>query len=191
MTSTHSTAGPHGEPEVGAGSPEAAAASARSRIVAGEAGAARDRPIDGRRRSRPLVAAVVLATALAGCSVGETYHHGQRITPEQLQQVPVGSSREQVLLALGSPSTAGVAGGDVLYYLSQTSRRPVAFMNASVVDRRILAIYLDEDQRVREIAEYGIKDGKVFDYLARRTPTGGADLVFIGQILSGVVAPGL
>ncbi len=143
------------------------------------------------RGRRGIAAAVLLSVALSACAVGETYHHGQRITPEQLQQVPVGSSREQVLLALGSPSTTGVADGDVLYYFSQTSRRPVAFMNASVVDRRILAVYLDEDDQVREIAEYGLKDGKVFDYLARRTPTGGADLVFVGQVLEGLLAPGI
>lgn len=148
-------------------------------------------PLRRGRRTARACAVVLAAVLLAGCAVGETFHQGQKITPEQLQQVPVGSSRQQVLLALGSPSTEGVAEGDVLYYISQTTRRPVGFLNPTVVDRRILAVYLDEDDRVREIAEYGLKDGKVFDYLARRTPTGGRDLAFVGQVLEGLASPGL
>lgn len=132
--------------------------------------------------------AVLVAAPLSGC-IGETYTRGQKITSEQLQQVPVGSSREQVLLALGTPSTTGVASGEVFYYISATTHRTLAFQRPSVVDRRILAIYFDEDGRVRDMAEYGLKDGKVFDYLARKTPTGGRDLAFVSQVLSGVLAP--
>ena len=58
-------------------------------------------------------------------------------------------------------------------------------------DRRILVVYLDGNEEVREIAEYGLKDGRVFDYLSRRTPPGGSDLAFISQILGGLVAPTL
>ena len=132
--------------------------------------------------------AVLLAAPLTAC-IGETFTRGQKITEEQLQQVPTGSSREQVLLALGTPSTTGVAGGEVFYYISATARRAVAFQRPSVTDRRILAVYFDEDGRVREMAEYGLKDGKVFDYLARKTPTGGRDLAFVSQVLAGVLAP--
>jgi len=44
---------------------------------------------------------------------------------------------------------------------------------------------------VRDIAEYGLKDGAVFDYLSRRTPTGGSDLAFVSQILGGLLSPSL
>lgn len=140
---------------------------------------------------RGLLAIGLAALLVAGCAVGETFTQGQKITPEMLQQVPIGSSREQVLLALGTPTTEGIAGGDVFYYISQTTRRPATFMQPSVVDRRILAVYLDQEDRVRDIAEYGLRDGKVFDYLNKRTPTGGRDIVFIGQVLEGLMAPSL
>ena len=43
------------------------------------------------------------------------------------------------------------------------------------------------------IANYGLKDGKVFDFISRTTPTGGKDQNFIGQIIGGAskLAPGL
>ncbi len=138
-----------------------------------------------------LVPATLLVAGLAlGACTQETLNRGYVITPEALAQAPVGSSREQVLLALGSPSTTGTMGGEVFYYISEKEVRTVAFMNPQVVDRRILAVYFDEDGRVREIAEYGLQDGKVFDFIAKKTPTGGADFGFIGQVLRGATALG-
>ncbi|WP_205648467.1 outer membrane protein assembly factor BamE domain-containing protein [Acuticoccus kandeliae] len=130
--------------------------------------------------------------AVAACTpMGESYTRGQKITSDQLEQVPVGSSREQVLLALGTPTTTGLFDGEVFYYISQTSARSVAFQRPSVKDRRILAVYLDKDNNVRDIAEYGLKDGKVFDYLSRKTRTSGSDLAFVTQILGGLMNPSL
>ncbi len=140
---------------------------------------------------RRIVGAALIALALTGCGVGETYTRGQKITPDQLEQVPVGSSREQVLLALGTPTTTGLTDGEAFYYISQTASRSFAYQRATVQDRRILVVYLDDNGQVRDIAEYGMKDGKVFDYLARRTPTTGSDLAFISQILGGLMSPSL
>ncbi len=137
---------------------------------------------------------VVAAVALSGCNAsktfaglkpGETLTQGYVIDPESVELVPVGSSREQVLLALGSPSTTATFDNEVFYYISQTRRRPVAFMNPKIVDQRILAVYFNEEGRVENIANYGLKDGKIFDFISRTTPTGGKDQNFLGQIISG------
>ena len=63
-------------------------------------------------------------------------------------------------------------------------------MNPKVVDQRILAVYFGEDGRVENIAHYGLQDGKVFDFISRTTPTGGKDVTFIGQLLSGASKTG-
>jgi outer membrane protein assembly factor BamE (lipoprotein component of BamABCDE complex) len=118
-------------------------------------------------------------------SPGETLTQGYVIDQQQIDQVPVGSSREQVLLALGSPSTTATFDNEVFYYISQKRRRPVAFANAKLIDQHVLAVYFGEDGRVTQIANYGTKDGKVFDFVSRTTPTGGKDQNFIGQILAG------
>jgi outer membrane protein assembly factor BamE (lipoprotein component of BamABCDE complex) len=154
-------------------------------------------PVDGPTAESPRPArtrshaalAVVVCLALGGC-IGETINRGYVLTPETLEQIGVGASREQVLLSLGSPSTTGTLGGEVFYYISQKASRPVAFMNPEITDQRVLAIYFDTDGRVSEVAEYGMKDGKVFDFLSRKTPTGGADYGFIGQILRGATTVG-
>lgn len=143
-------------------------------------------------------AATVLAAAtLSGCNAsktlsgltpGETLTQGYVIDQQQIDLVPVGSSREQVVLSLGSPSTTATFDNEVFYYISQTRRRPVAFMNPHLVDQRILAVYFGPDGRVTQIANYGMKDGKVFDFIGRTTPTGGKDQNFIGQLISGAGA---
>jgi outer membrane protein assembly factor BamE (lipoprotein component of BamABCDE complex) len=117
--------------------------------------------------------------------MGETLHQGYVIDEQQLELVPVGSSREQVVLALGSPSTTATFDTEVYYYISQTRKRSVAFQNPRLVDQRILAVYFGEDGRVTSIANYGKKDGKIFDFISRTTPTGGKDQSFIGQLLAG------
>ncbi|MBN9074050.1 MAG: outer membrane protein assembly factor BamE [Rhizobiales bacterium] len=115
----------------------------------------------------------------------ETLHQGYVIDEQQLELVPVGSSREQVILALGSPSTTATFDNEVFYYISQTRKRSVAFQNPRLVDQRILAVYFGPDSRVTQIANYGLKDGRVFDFISRTTPTGGKDQSFIGQVLQG------
>jgi outer membrane protein assembly factor BamE (lipoprotein component of BamABCDE complex) len=137
-----------------------------------------------------VVAAVVVSgcnssKTFAGLKPGETLTQGYVIDQQSIDLVPVGSSREQVLLTLGSPSTTATFDNEVFYYISQTRTRPVAFMNAKLVDQRILAVYFNEEGRVDNIANYGLKDGKVFDFISRTTPTGGRDLNFLGQMLAG------
>jgi outer membrane protein assembly factor BamE (lipoprotein component of BamABCDE complex) len=134
--------------------------------------------------------ALVAAVALAGCksdvlSTSETLTQGYVIDQQTIDQVPVGSSREQVLLALGTPSTTATFDNEVFYYISQTRVRRVAFMNPKLVDQRVLAVYFGEDSRVARIANYGMQDGKPFDFITRTTPTGGADRNFLSQLLAG------
>ena len=82
---------------------------------------------------------------------------------------------------------------EAFYYISQTRKRYVAFDKPRLVDQKVLAVYFGEDGRVSQIANYGLKDGKVFDFISRTTPTGGKDQNFLSQIINGAskLAPGL
>lgn len=128
-----------------------------------------------------LAAATASTLVLAACT--ETYEHGYIAPDNAVEQVQVGASREQVLLVLGSPSTTATVGGEAFYYISQKSTRAVAFLNQSVVEQKVIAVYFDDKARVKEIAHYGLEDGKVFDYIGRKTKTSGADYGLISQIL--------
>jgi outer membrane protein assembly factor BamE (lipoprotein component of BamABCDE complex) len=102
--------------------------------------------------------------------------------------VPPGSSREQVLLTLGTPTTTETFDNEVFYYISQTrKRRGVAFMKAKLIDQRILAVYFDEDGTVERIANYGLQDGRVFDFISARRRPAASDQTFLAQILSGTI----
>ncbi|WP_422569885.1 outer membrane protein assembly factor BamE [Antarcticirhabdus aurantiaca] len=129
-------------------------------------------------------AALGAAFPLTGCTTAEVYNQGYVADEQTLALVPVGSSREQVLLALGSPSTTATFNNEVFYYISQKRVRPVAFMNPQLVDQKVLAIYFGQDGRVANIANYGLQNGRVFDFISRTTPTGGQDASFLGQIFS-------
>ena len=128
---------------------------------------------------------VALGVLLGGC-FSETYQRGYILPDGALEQIPIGSTQEQVLIVLGTPSTVATLSGEAFYYISQRSERPIGFMPQQVVDQRVVAIYFDKGRRVERLANYGLKDGKVFDFISRTTPTGGKDQNFLGQMLSGV-----
>lgn len=132
-----------------------------------------------------MACALVAVLILGGCNTQQTFTHGAVITQDQIDLVPIGSSRDQVLLALGSPSTMGNFGNEVFYYISQTAEKKFAYQKPRVVDQRVLAVYFDEAAVVANVANYGLKDGRVFDFISRTTPTGGRDLTFLGQLLAG------
>jgi outer membrane protein assembly factor BamE (lipoprotein component of BamABCDE complex) len=136
-----------------------------------------------RVRELKAAAALVAAFALSGC-MGETLTRGYVPSESSLEQVQVGAPREQVLLTLGTPTTTADFGGEVFYYISQKTNRPIAFLNSRVIDQSVLAIYFDENSQVKTIADYGLEDGVIVDRVTRTTPTGGKDLSFIAQLFA-------
>ncbi len=143
----------------------------------------------GKRKVQTLALGLVLAVSLSGCFT-KTLQRGHVIPEDTLQEIQVGSSAEQVELLLGTPSTTSTINGETYYYISQKSEQ-VAFFKEDIVDQRVVAVYFDEEGRVRDIADYGIKDGKVFDFIDRKTRTGGQDYGFLTQILRGAASPTL
>ncbi|MFY9696406.1 MAG: outer membrane protein assembly factor BamE [Xanthobacteraceae bacterium] len=133
--------------------------------------------------------ALVVAFALAGCT-GETFQRGYVLPEGALEQIPLGASQEQVLLVLGTPSTVATVSGEAFYYISQKADRPIAFMQAKVTDQRIIAVYFDRTRKVRRVAEYGMKDGHVFDFVSQTTPTGGNDLSVITTMIHNLQGKG-
>ena len=136
--------------------------------------------------AKVLAAALVLSLPLGGC-LNETYHKGYVIPEGALEQIPIGASQEQVLILMGTPSTVATVSGEVFYYISQRAERRIAFMMQNVVDQRVVAIYFDRNRRVERLANYGFRDGRVFDYVSRTTPSGGGEINYIGSMLKGII----
>jgi outer membrane protein assembly factor BamE (lipoprotein component of BamABCDE complex) len=55
-------------------------------------------------------------------------------------------------------------------------------MPQKVVDQRVIAVYFDKDRRVRRLADYGLKDGKIFDFISRTTASGGSELSYLTYV---------
>ena len=133
---------------------------------------------------------LLLMVLLTGCSQ-QVLTHGAVVNEDQIDLVPVGSSRDQVLLSLGTPSTTSVLENEVFYYISQRKTKTYTWQKGKTVDQRVFAVYFDENAQVAQLANYGLKDGKVFDFISRTTPTGGKDQTFLGQLLTTSAKPTL
>jgi outer membrane protein assembly factor BamE (lipoprotein component of BamABCDE complex) len=130
-------------------------------------------------RLRAVAAIALMCAALGGCLTGEQFQKGYILPPGALEQIPIGASQDQVLIVMGTPSTVATLNGEVFYYISQRSERPVAFMNQKVVDQRVIAIYFDKNRQVQRLANYGLQDGRIFDFISRTTPTSGQELSYL------------
>jgi outer membrane protein assembly factor BamE (lipoprotein component of BamABCDE complex) len=146
-----------------------------------------------RRSSLPTRLAIVaaLAAPLGACNgfVGYdgTIQRGYVADANAINELKPGIPAEKVLQILGTPSTTSTVGGDAWYYISQTVSRPVAFVNPKVTDQRVLAVYFDKNKKTDRIANYGLEDGKVFDYVSRTTPTAGGDTGFVQNMLTNLL----
>lgn len=134
---------------------------------------------DKRRGGRSLSFATVVALGLlvGGCFT-QSYQRGYVLADGALEQIPLGATQEQVLIVLGTPSTVATVSGEVFYYISQRTEQ-TSFMPHKVVDQRVVAVYFDKNRRVERLANYGLQDGKLFDYIGRRTPTAGQELSYL------------
>jgi outer membrane protein assembly factor BamE (lipoprotein component of BamABCDE complex) len=127
-----------------------------------------------RPRVMPIVAALAMGVLLGGCFT-EVYNRGFMVPEGALEQIPMGATQEQVLIVLGTPSTVATVNGEVFYYISQRSEQ-TAFMPPKIVDQRVVAVYFDKNRRVERLADYGLQDGKLFDFVSRTTPTSGKEV---------------
>jgi outer membrane protein assembly factor BamE (lipoprotein component of BamABCDE complex) len=126
------------------------------------------------RRGLLTVGALTLGVALAlGACSEQITKHGQLFHDNDVAQVQPGMGQEQVRAALGTPTTTTTIGnGSAYYYISSTEKQS-AFFTPTEIDRQVLAVYFTPTGTVERVANYGMKDGKVFDYVSQTTPAPG------------------
>ncbi|WP_409362135.1 outer membrane protein assembly factor BamE [Bartonella heixiaziensis] len=135
-----------------------------------------------------LIASMVV---IAGCRIldssgsSQIYKEGYILDKNALDSISIGSSQEQVILTLGTPSLKTKYDNEVFYYISQTRYRGMQFMKTKIVDRKVLAIYFNKNDQVTKIANYGLQDGQIFDFIAQTTPTATKEQPFLIQIIKG------
>jgi len=141
-------------------------------------------PLLGCRRGpaiRAIGAAVLVSAALAACAPTIT-KHGHHFQETDIQQVQVGMSTDQVRMTLGTPATTATVGsGSAFYYISSTEAQS-SFFKATEVDRQVVAVYFSPQGSVERVAHYGMKDGKVIDFITRQTPNHTRDEGILKQL---------
>jgi outer membrane protein assembly factor BamE (lipoprotein component of BamABCDE complex) len=119
---------------------------------------------------KAMAAAAVASFLLAACATSVT-KHGHHFQETDVQQIQPGMSQDQVRMALGTPATTAAVGpGNAYYYISSTTSQS-SFLTPTEVDRQVVAVYFSRTGSVERVAQYGMKDGKVFDYVSRTTPS--------------------
>ncbi len=121
-------------------------------------------------RARRFLIVAALSGGITACTV-QTAQHGAVFTQAEISQIQEGMSQDQVELTLGSPNATSTVGDSAYYYISTKTETPVGFMAPQVVDRRVVAVYFDDNRQVTRVANYGLEDGKVIDFITRKTPT--------------------
>jgi outer membrane protein assembly factor BamE (lipoprotein component of BamABCDE complex) len=132
--------------------------------------------------------AFALVAPLSGCiGYDGDFDRGYQLDEQALAKVQVGKTdKREALNLMGTPSTTSTVGGDAWYYIGQKMHRALAFMPAQTGDQNVLAIYFDKGGKVARIANYGMKDGHVFDFVSNTTPTGGQEPSFLKNIMTGL-----
>lgn len=95
---------------------------------------------------------------------------------------PGTDSKTTVQERLGYASTTATFGSDSWYYISSTEKQ-VAFFKPVVLQREILAVYFDKDNKVVRVRHYGLKDGHVIAFETRETPARGRETTFLQELL--------
>lgn len=137
------------------------------------------------RRLAPVSLALLSAAfLLIGCA-GQIDRSGHLFTDVDLQQIQPGMSQDQVRLTLGTPDTKGTLDGDVFYYISSV-RKTLPMGRPKVIDRKIVAVYFNKQQSVREVGRFSLKDGKIIDIIDGETPTYGKKLTALEQLFGNI-----
>ena len=138
-------------------------------------------------RPARLALAALIVLPLAGClGYDGVVQRGYVADARAMEALKPGEPAEKVLATMGTPSTTSTVGGDAWYYISQRLERPVAFMPQKMTEQRVLAIYF-KNKKLERVANYGIEDGQLFDYISRTTPTSGPETDFLQNMIKNLL----
>lgn len=146
------------------------------------------------RPARKAVMAALITASLFACAP-VVDNRGYVFNENLLPQIQKGITKADTLVDIfGSPSTVSNLNGGAYYYISSKIVTE-SYRAPEEVERKVLAVYFDAGQKVRDYAVYGLEDGIIIPIVARTTRAQGQELSFIEQIFTnlgrfGDAAPG-
>lgn len=112
-------------------------------------------------------------------------NHGVQLRPTALNEVTANSSKQDVLRAIGSPSTKSTFGNEVWYYINNRAEKQI-IDDDDILEQNILAISFDEEGFISNIELFDVADSQNFAFSERQTPTAGHDLTVVEQLLGNL-----
>ncbi len=131
------------------------------------------------------LAAIAMVLAVASCSALYR-NHGYVPSDEELSQIAIGQdTKETVATLVGQPSAAGVLDAGAWYYVESRFRH-YAYQAPQEIEREVLAISFDGNDRVTNIERFGLQDGRVVTLSRRVTSSPVRDTTFLRQLLGNL-----
>lgn len=131
------------------------------------------------------IAAVAVIVSVAACSP-LVRSHGYVPADAALAQITPGvDDRDSVMQLLGSPTAQGVLDPSGYYYVASRFERQ-GFLAPREVDREVVAVTFTPAGTVRNIARYGLEDGRVVALSRRVTDDNIRDTTFLRQLMGNI-----
>lgn len=131
--------------------------------------------------------AVIAVTGLGAAGCNPTINQrGYVLDPTMADRIRVGvDTKGSIQSGLGSPSTMGTFNDNVWYYIA-TVQEDEMFFRPQEIDRRVVAIRFDAEQRVASVENLGPETAVEVSFSDEETPTRGRELTFLQQIFGNV-----
>lgn len=112
-------------------------------------------------------------------------NHGYVPTDNDLSQVNLGATQDEVAQAIGRPATEALLGDGGWYYV-QSRFRHFGLREPAEVERQVVAVSFSQDGRVTNIERFGLEKGVIVPLSRRVTETSIQGSTFLRQLFGSV-----
>ena len=122
----------------------------------------------------------ILLLNMTSCST-VVENKGYIFNAEIQEKISQGMDKGEIISLLGTPSTISESTGLKYYYISNKFLK-YAFLNPQEIERTIQVISFDENENVKDIEEYTLKDGRIIVYNSDKTIPKGTEATIIQDL---------
>lgn len=123
---------------------------------------------------------IIIILNITSCST-VVENKGYIFNPELQEKISQGMDKSEIISLLGTPSTISESTGLKYYYISNKFLK-YAFLNPQEIERTIQVISFDENENVKDIEEYTLKDGRIIVYNNDKTIPKGTEATIIQDL---------
>lgn len=137
-----------------------------------------------------IILGLLCCVALSACSTSKqnewfVNHNGNMPTEERIAKIKKGSTKDDVLQILGAPSAVISFDENTWIYMSSDIKR-VAFAKPEEINRDILRLRFNSDEKITEITRLDENSGKKLTPCQDETEVKGENLGFFRKYFGGV-----